>query len=153
MANEVIPYYEDGDELPCVAKAAVTGKTLVQVSNPREGTLQTTYAPPPFVPDVGLDTTASGGRIQVSPPNGAGAAGAAKRVLGVASWDAAIGQEVTVKRGNVVPVTCGAAITAGQEVEVTATGTVIPLAAGIAVGVAVDSQATVGGDAQILLYT
>lgn len=153
MANECIPYYEDGDELPCVANAAVTGKKFVQVAAAREGTISAGSAPPPFTTDVGLDLTASGGRIKVSPPSGAGAnGGAGKRCLGVASWDAAVGQEVTVKRGNVLPVTCAAAITAGQLVEVDATGAVIPLAAGVPVGLAVDTQATVGGDAQILVF-
>jgi len=152
MANECIPYYEDGDELPCVANQAVTGKKFVQVCADREGTISAGSTPPPYTTDVGLDLTASGGRIQVSPPNGAGAQGAGKRCLGVASWDAATGQEVTIKRGNVLPVTCSAAITAGQEVEVAADGSVIPLAAGIPVGRAVATQPTVGGDAQILVY-
>lgn len=152
MANECIPLYEDGDELPCVAAVAVTGKRFVQVAGDREGTIQTTYAPPPFVPDTGLDTTASGGRIQVALPGGAGAQGAGKSCLGVAGWDAGVGVEVTVLRGKVLPVTCAAAITAGQEVEVDANGEVIPHATGVAVGRAVATQATVGADAQILVY-
>lgn len=145
MANEAIPFYEDADELPCVANGAVTGKKLVQVNGAREGTISGSGI------DVGLDTTASGGRIKVSAPNTAGAAGAAKSVLGVAAWDAADGVEVTVLRRKVVPVTCGANITAGQEVEAMADGRVTPLAAGVAIGVAVDTTAS-GGDAQIALY-
>jgi hypothetical protein len=150
-ANEAIPFYEDGDELPCVAKTAVTGKHLVQVTAGREGTIQTTYSPPPYVPDTGLDTTASGNRIQVGLPNASGAAGAGKRCLGVAAWDAGVGVEVTVLRGRVLPIVSSADITAGQEVEVAAGGTVIPLASGTAIGVAVDTS-TNGNDAQILLY-
>jgi Uncharacterized conserved protein (DUF2190) len=153
VANECIPVYEDGDNLPCVATAAVTGKKCVQVSATREGTLQTTYAPPPYVPDLGLDTTASGDRIKVSPPSGAGAnGGAGKRVLGVAAWDAAIGQEVTVLRDKVVPITVAAAVVAGQWVECTADGSVQPVNTGVAIGYCVRSQATIGQDAEILVF-
>jgi len=149
MSNECIPLYEDGDELPCVALQAVTGKKFVQVTADREGTIQTTYSPPPYVPDTGLDTTASGGRIKVGPPSSG--AGAGKRCLGVAAWDAGVGVEVTVLRGKVLPVTSSANITAGQEVEVAADGSVIPLNTGVAVGMAV-ATSTSGNDAQILVY-
>jgi hypothetical protein len=58
----------------------------------------------------------------------------------------------TVLREGILPITCGAAITAGSEVEIDASGRVINIAAGIAVGLAMDTQATVGADAEILLY-
>lgn len=148
-ANESIPFFEDGDDLPCIATVAITGKRLVQISAARQGTISTGGSA--TTPDTGLDTTASGQRFQVAMAGGAGTAGAGKRVLGVALWDAAIGQEVTVKRGSVMLVTCAANITAGQEVEVDANGKVIPLNAGVAVGMALDTTAS-GGDATILMY-
>ena len=51
----------------------------------------------------------------------------------------------------IVPVTAGAAITAGQEVQSDATGQAIPLAAGKPAGLAM-SGAAAGADCQVKIY-
>jgi predicted RecA/RadA family phage recombinase len=137
--NECIPWYEDSDRLPCEAFTAVTGKRFVIPAAARLSG--------PMIPataQVGASDPTDGGDIRVGHAAAAGAA------LGVSSWDAAVGEKVTVICEGVVPVTAGAALTAGQRVEVGANGTAVPLAAGIAVGIAVDSTAN-GADAQIKL--
>ena len=96
--------------------------------------------------------SAEGARYQVGHPNASGAQGAGKKCIGVAAWDIAIGGEVTIINEGILPITCSAAITAGQEVQAAADGSVIPLAAGRALGMAMDSQATVGGDVEVLWY-
>jgi hypothetical protein len=76
------------------------------------------------------------------------------RVFGVVAHDCAISGKVLVYRGSglILPVSAAAAITAFQEVEVNATGQVVPKAAGIAVGYAVNGSAGGGADAEIALY-
>ena len=138
MTNDLVPFYEDGDELPCVVTAAVTGCKAVQITAAR------TSGP-------GLSSTSEGSRYQVGHPNASGAAGAGKAVLGIASWDTALNGPVTVKRGSVLPVFCSANITHGQEVEVAADGSVIPLNTGKAIGMALN-DATNGNLAEILMY-
>lgn len=145
MANEAIPIYEDADELPCFCKAAVTGKRFVQVAGNKKGTTSVTGI------DIGLDTGGSGGNYQVGLPNCSGAAGAAAICLGVAAFDQVINGIVTVHRVGIFPVTCAANINAGAEVEVDATGKVIPLASGKAVGMCMNGVLS-GADAEILLY-
>jgi predicted RecA/RadA family phage recombinase len=80
-------------------------------------------------------------------------AAAAGHVFGVAEYNAANGALVTVARGPgfVLPVTTGAAIAAGDEVEVGAGSLAVPLAAGIAVGRCLTGAAA-GADAEITLY-
>lgn len=123
--NQCIPYYEPATRLTCHAKAAVTGKTFVVVSDDRHATT---------------------GLIQVSPASAAG------QIFGVAGWDAAIDEEVTVLRGPlIVPVTAGEAISANDEIEVGTAGVAMTLADGIAVGRAV-ADADMNGDCQVALY-
>lgn len=69
---------------------------------------------------------------------------------GVAGHDQIVGGFVHTLLGGIVPVTAGADITAGTRVEVGANGTAVPLAAGVAVGVAIANAAT-GADAAIRL--
>lgn len=134
-ANECIPYYDSGEDITAEAEVAVTGKRFVDITDPQDGPA-----------NMGLDTAASGGNIQVSHATAAG------KIIGVASYDAAAGARLYVVRGKkVVPVRAGANITAGQEVEVGTSGQAIPLASGKAVGIAVDS-ATSGADCPIALY-
>lgn len=121
MANETIPYWQPGDTPTCHAKAAVTGKRFVAISGPRVG-----------------------GNPQVSP------AGAGVKVFGVAGRDAAAGTKVIAHTEGIVPVTAGAALTAGQEVQSDATGQAIVLAAGKPAGSVVDDVA-LGADAPIQL--
>lgn len=145
MANEMIPFWEDADDLPCYAKAAVTGKRLVQVAGNKHITGVGTGI------NLGLDTGATGGNYTVGLPSCSGAAGAGAICLGVAKYDAVIGSVFGVKRVGIVPVTCAADIVAGAEVEVDANGKVITLSAGKAVGMCM-TGVTNGSDAEILLY-
>lgn len=127
MANESIPLYRPGADITCLTTAAVTGKTFVNVSGP-------------VIP-------ASGTLTRVA------TAAAAAKALGVAAYDAASGAEVAVLcGGQVVPVTCGAAVTAGAEVEVGTTGRAITLAAGKAVGKALSTTTAADTDLFVQLY-
>ena len=112
MANEAVPLYRPGADLPCLTTASVTGKTFVDVSATKDSTT---------------------GKIKVA----TAAAGAA--ALGVAKYDVTHvsgGSLVSVLAGpgTIVPVTAGAAVTAGAEVEVGTGGKAITLASGRAVG-------------------
>lgn len=129
MANECIPLYRPGGDVTCVATAAVTGKTFVDLST----------APSPAL--------ASGGNLRVTTATAAG------NSFGVAAYDAASGARVPVIRnkGAVVPVTAGGTIAAGAEVEVGATGRAVTIAAGRARGRALEA-ATTGNDVFIELY-
>lgn len=134
-ANECIPYFDAGEDVSVRAEAAVTGKRFVKVSDPQDGPA-----------NMGLDPAATGGRIVVSH------CPAGEKPFGVASYDAAINGHLYAIRGQkIVPVTAGASITAGQQVEVGTNGQAIPLASGVAVGLAVDSAAN-GTDCPIALY-
>lgn len=146
-SNECIPYFDAGEDVTAEAEADVTGKRFVAISDPQDGPA-----------NMGLDTTASGGNLQVSHC----AAGA--KPFGVASYDAAAGHRLYVIRGQkIVPVKAGANITAGQEVAVGTNGQAIPfvpqaltgnaesLAGPYACGVAVDSAAS-GADCPVALY-
>lgn len=120
--NECIPYFEDADRVTGHCTATVRGKRFVVVS----GNLQTDN------------------NIAVAE---AGAGGAAFAVSG---YDGATGAKIPLISGNqIVPVTAGAALTAGQEVQSDATGRAIPLAAGKSLGKVLTAQSTVDADAMI----
>ena len=138
MANDCIPFKQPGESVTAKAEAALTGKRCVQISGPR------TSGP-------GLAATAEGSVYLVGHPAVTGAAGAAKRIFGVAAWDTAINGMVTVLRGGILPITAGGTITSGQEVEVAADGRVVVLASGIAIGVAC-GDATANNDCEVALY-
>lgn len=140
--NELIPFYETADRLTAQASAAVTGKTFVTVSGNR-----TSGPSIPATAQVGASDPTEGGNYQVAPPTAAGP------VLGVAMWDAAVGEKVGVIRRGVVPVTANAAIAAGALVEVLATGRVITATAGRVVGMCMSACSGPGVDAEILLYS
>lgn len=130
--NECIPFLEPGDRWTGHASAAVRGKRFVKISGNRQS-------------GPGLATTTEGGNYLVAE------AGAGQEVVGVASYDAAINTKVPVISYGVVPVTAGAAITAGVAVESDAQGRAIPLASGIRVGVAMTAASGAGVDAEIKL--
>lgn len=132
--NVCIPFYEDADTISCYVGTAVTGKHLVAISGNRQA-------------GPALNTSISGGNYTVAP------AGAGVKAFGVAAYDGAVGDVITVLTGpgTVLPVTCSANITAGVEVEATSGGQVQTLASGKAVGMCVNG-ATSGGDAEIKLY-
>lgn len=125
-ANECIPYKEPGTAPTGTATAAVTGKKAVAISG-----------------DLNAD-----GTVSIAPPAAGG------RIFGVAAYDAAIGGRVKVYRqpGIILPITAAAAITAGAQVQVDATGAVVPLAAGVAIGTAVTGAADTE-DAMIALFS
>jgi hypothetical protein len=120
--NAAVPFYSEGKEFTCHCGAAVTGKRFVAVS---------------------------GNQIDERPVVSHAGAGAV--VLGVSGYDAALGAGVTVyRKGNVMPVTAGAALTAGQQVQSDANGQAIPLASGVAAGIALADAAN-GTEAKIAL--
>lgn len=127
MANECIPLYQPGKHLTAtVAGAAVTGKTFVDISG------------------ATLDP-ATGALISVATATAAG------KILGVAAFDAGLAARLSVIGEGVVPVTAGAAITAGVEVEVGTGGKAITLASGKAVGRALTTAAN-NADVYVRLY-
>jgi predicted RecA/RadA family phage recombinase len=150
MANDCIKFKEDGDHITCEADAApVTGKRFVYVSGTRTSTFQATGQGAGLVADASVDKSNVYRVKQV--------ATLGQRGLGVAAFDAASGQMVNVIRTGIVPVTAGAAITAGQELMNDTQGRVTPwiFAANMVnakVGMAMADQATVGNDAEVLLY-
>jgi hypothetical protein len=112
---DVTPYWIPGDTITCHAAAAITGGRCVAVAGVRVG-----------------------GNPQVSM-----AAAAAATILGVAARDAAIGTKVMVYAGpgTIVPITAGAAITAGALLEALASGAVVTRTTGIAIAQALDDAA------------
>lgn len=141
MANDLVRVMEEGEDLTGQATAAVTGKRFLRVSAARNHKFNV------------LGTTgASDNNYKVAPCGVVG-----QPALGVAKYDQPnIGGKVGIARGGIVPVTAGAALTAGTEVMTDALGQAIPwvTAAGEAnkkLGIAMD-DAVLGTDAEILLY-
>lgn len=100
MANDLIPFKEDGERVTCTPSTAVVGKTCVSISGDRNADGTYTIAP----------------------------SGAGGKVFGIAAWDCPVGGRVTVvtvTSGHIVPVTTSGVITAGQSVKPAAGGTVI----------------------------
>jgi hypothetical protein len=121
-ANAAVPFYTEGYIFTCHVNAAVTGKTFVKVA-----------------------ANAVDGRPAVGP------AAAGNPALGVAGYDAPQNAGVTVYRApSVMPVTAGAAITAGQQVQADANGKAVPLSTGTALGIAL-ADAAANDDAKIAL--
>lgn len=127
MANELIPYWLPGQTITCEAEAAVTGKRAVAISGPRVG-----------------------GNPQVSPT------ATSEDLFGIAAYDAAAGDKVTVFVGRLVlPMEASGAITAGDHLVLGAAGVVSTAAPGAGVtapviGIAVDDAAD-GDDVPVAL--
>jgi predicted RecA/RadA family phage recombinase len=138
-ANECIPFYDDGDEVTVHAVNALTGKRFVRVTGRQTGYRAGTGV------NANLDTSGIGGNYLGDVPAGAEAC------LGVAQYDVAAGDKVTVMRRKILPVTAGATVTVGSLVQVDSAGRVINLASGVAVGLCLVG-ATIGNDAEILVY-
>lgn len=132
--NDCIPKYEPGEDLTGFCNVAVTGKRCLALVADKRGS-----------ETVSDDTT--GGNVVVGNPAAGG------MIFGVAGYDAPINKLVKIVRGpgKVVPIRCSAAVTFFQEVQAAADGTVIPLAAGRAIGRAIRSAA-INTDALIELY-
>ena len=128
---DCIPYRKPNEDIPGQCTAAVTGKRFLSVSGTR------TSGP-------GLSNTAEGSNYRVAHT------GAGLRSIGVSMWDAPINGKIGIIRGGIVPVTAGAAITAGQEVQSDATGQAAPLTTGKSLGVAM-ADAALGADCEVSL--
>lgn len=120
--NAAIPFFKGGKDVTGTVTAAVTGKRFVSV-----------------VP---------GGRGNA--PSIAPLTAAGSRAFGVAGHDMATDGHVHVLREGIVPVTAGADLTAGTDVEASADGTAVPHADGIRVGTCT-ANAALGADAAIAL--
>jgi hypothetical protein len=145
MTNECIPLksaaYTRVITVHCTL--GVTGKKFVAAISGRQSGGLAGLAADPLATNDGSDYIVAG------PP----AAGAA--VGGVAMWDqVALGKVPIISGpGTVLPCTSGAAITAGAEVQVDATGAVVPFASGIKVGRALTAAAGSGVDVEVELYS
>lgn len=137
--NDLIPYKRPGEDVTGITTAAVTGKKCVQITAAKDNLTE------------GLAADAGGNAYKVGHPNASGALGAAKRVFGVAKYDAASGAFVGIVREGIVPILTSGAVTAGVEVEVAADGSVVTLASGIPIGLACNSALS-GTYAEIALY-
>lgn len=119
QSNPIFEYFTDSDKITCRAVGAVTGKTLVKL--------------------------VAGGADQVPAVSTAGASDVA---YGVAGWDVADGEKVTIYRRGVLSVTASAALTAGTRVQPAANGRVAALTTGTPVG-QVHADAASGADAAV----
>jgi|SRR5215831_3212968 len=132
MANEAIPYYEEGESIPAIVTAAVVGKTFVKISAARSS-------------GPGLAATAEGSNYKVA------TAASGDPAIGVAKFDQpTINGKVGLLRNGIVPVTAGTALTAGVRVQSDGAGKAIVLASGVALGICVNDAAN-GADAEIAL--
>lgn len=130
---ECIPFKVNGGNFTAKATAPVTGCRFVAPSGNRTG-------------GTALST-------DLANVHQVAHAGAGIKPCGVAGNDAANGALLLVRAipGEILPVTAGASITAGQEVQSDATGQAIPLAAGRPAGLAMSGAAN-GALAEIRLY-
>jgi hypothetical protein len=128
MVNDAIPFYEDGDELTCLAGADVLGQHLVMITD---------------------DTDADSGLLVIGP------ATAGAQVLGVAMWDAAEGSRVTVHTvdsHHCMPIKNGAdALAANDSVKAGAAGVLAKSAAGDPSCGIVATACAANGTAKIML--
>lgn len=138
-ANECIPFMDDGDEVTVHAANALTGKRFAAITGRQSGKRAGTGI------NAGLDTNAAGGNYTADVP------GAGVKAFGVVQYDVAAGDKVTLLKRKILPVTCGATVTVGSEVEVDSVGRVINLATGKAVGLCLVGN-TIGLDAEIQVY-
>jgi predicted RecA/RadA family phage recombinase len=126
--NECIPIFETADRVSAQASSAVAGKKFVTISGNKTSNLIPSNT---ATQQIGASDPTEGGNYQVAPPSAGGA------VLGVATWDAAVGEKVGVIMEGVVPVIVGTGgVTAGQRLQVDATGAVVTASAGMVVGIA-----------------
>jgi uncharacterized protein DUF2190 len=128
--NVVIPLFEPADDLTAAVTAAVTAGKFVKNSGSLQGG--------PLLDLSGPTTPLVGGNLMQVAQCVAG-----DKAVGVSKWDApAVGDVVGLFTGNqVIPMTAGAAITAGVEVQSDANGNPITLAAGRPNGLAVSTAA------------
>lgn len=127
--RDCIPFYEPGHRITGRAEGTIEGKRFV--------VQQAAWVP------------GGGNNIDFQ------RAGAGVAADGVNVWDVtdeATMSVISAGGGGIVPVTSGAAITFGQEVEVDASGRAIPLATGEAVGKAYSTVGAADLDVAVRLY-
>ena len=141
-ANICVPLFKGGEKNVTVrTTAAVVGKTFGSISANIQSGPELTVAT--------LPATYDGGNFQ------AATCGTGLKPDGVFAYDVVSGDVVPLIRqqgGAIVPVTSGAAITAGAEVEVGAAGKVITLATGKVAGKATTTAAGANVDCYVELY-
>lgn len=136
LANECHPFIEDSGQprLTGHVATAVTGKRLVAITGRQAGPT--------------LNTSTGGGNYTIAP------CGAGEVAAGVAAYDGAVGAKVPVigAPGTVLPITAGTGgVAAGDQVESDATGKVVALTTGVAIGFVMVGAAA-NADAEIRLY-
>lgn len=125
--NDSIPYYTPGGTLTATCTIAVTGRRFVKISANKEA-------------GPALNTSSAGSNFQVAPATVAGSA-----PFGVAAYDGALNEKIPIfTDGYVTEVEAGAAIVAGVELEIDASGRVITLATGKKVGMALSAASALG---------
>ena len=101
---------------------------------------------------IGMNATAVMPACRFMSPTG-GVPAAGGDTLGVTRMPVLnIGERVPVDTAGTAPVEIGAAITAGQEIDVDASGRAVPHAAGKQRGKALESATSVGDVVEVLLY-
>lgn len=143
MNNECIPHFEASytQKMTVHFLAAVTGKMFVgPLTSPQSG--WSSLATDPLA-------TGDGSNMQCAGPPAAGG-----QVGGVAGWDIALGAKGPVVRGagTILPVTSGAAVSIGDELQVDNQGRVIPYSTGRKVGKAHSAAGAAGTDVVVELY-
>lgn len=141
--NEAIPVYEAAytQKITVFFTGAVVGKTFC-------GPL-TTFQSGPLALSADPLPANDGGNVQC-----AGVPAAAGEVAGVVMYDTPINSRGGILRGagTMVPVTSGAAVTAGNELQVDASGRVVPYGSGRKVGKAHNTVGAAGADVVVELY-
>lgn len=122
--NVTVPFFKPGQDITGYLTAGLSGKTCVAA-----------------VSGVGV----RGGQPHIGLP----AAGAP--ILGVLGRDGVTGEYVHVNVGGVVPITAGADVATGTQVETNAAGQVVPRTTGVAIGYVI-AGATAGNAAAVKLY-
>jgi hypothetical protein len=140
--NECIPFYEASytQKLTVHFDVGVGGKIFCAPLAQRQSG-----------PGLAADPLATGDGGNYRTP---GLPAAGGKVGGVVGWDVATGAKGSVIRGagTILPVLSGAAVAQGNEVQVDATGRVIPLAAGKPVGLAHSAAGGAGVEVEVELY-
>lgn len=103
----VTPFFDPADHVTAYCEGAVVGGTAVAISGPMVA-----------------------GLVQVGTAGGA-TSGLTTAVVGIAEFDAAATEKVTVMTTGVAEVLAGAAITAGQRIAFDSAGKAIPVGAGV----------------------
>lgn len=157
-ANECIATKTPAETVTIQATGAITGKRFCKISGPRVGggltggTSQVTTAFPGSGANVLSTDVYDVYQATQCSVQGEAALGVNAWDLPASSGDLSVGRAYKFGIGHILPITCGANITAGQEVMTDANGKAIPwTTTNKALGYAVDSAAS-GADCEIALY-